>query len=123
MLIEAPGVMLNAVQCRVLLDLALPEAQRRQERGRSLDDVAVATVREMEQVIRSDRCSDERTDVFRAPIVDGVSTATAADALGISSRAVVGRLHRGTLRGSQQPDGRWLVDTSHLAELGEHTSW
>lgn len=54
--------------------------------------------------------TDRRTAAYPAPIVDGVSTAVAADRLGISPRGVRKRLERGSLRGEQQADGTWIVE-------------
>lgn len=54
--------------------------------------------------------TDRRTDQGRSPIVGGVSTAVAAEALAITPRGVRKRLERGSLRGEQCQDGTWIVE-------------
>jgi hypothetical protein len=113
-LIDRPSVVVPAALAGPLLELAAAEMGRRRERGQAISEPVRQVLHELATVAQdhargSDVRSDPRTDHFRAPMVGGVSTAIAAERLGISQRAVVARLHRETLPGERQPDGTWLV--------------
>ncbi len=75
-----------------------------------LEDLALAA-KPVTKDTRSDPVPVRRSDAFRSPIIDGVSTREAATRLGIGDRAVIGR---GSQRASQLPDRRWVVDASQL---------
>jgi len=96
-----------------LLQLARRERDRLSVAGRRLAPVFEAAIEDLARAAaeaRSERRTDQRSESFRAPIVDGMSTRAAADRLGISTRAVVARCHRGTLRAVQRDDRTWAID-------------
>jgi len=93
-----------------LLQLARAERDRLAERGRRLAPVLESVIVDLSRAAScSDRRSERPSERFRAPIVEAMTTREAAAVLGITSRAVIGRIHRGTLR-AERTDGGWLVD-------------
>lgn len=111
------GVLVPRPAAAALVDLLRPGVREAEVAGRRLGPAVVELIEDLvaeAHAARDDATvpigTDRRTAAYPAPIVGGVSTAVAADRLGISPRGVRKRLERGSLRGEQRHDGTWIVE-------------
>lgn len=107
------GVLVPAHLARPLLELAVAEAQRRHAAGRVLGGEMRELLGELARVAQDSdgpHRAAGRAAQGRTPIIDGVTTKAAAEALGIDQRTVRKRIESGRLRAERSEDGSWLVD-------------
>ena len=117
-MIAGPAVLVPRHLAQPLLELAVAEASRRALAGRVLGDELKQLLGDLARAARQEipvpTGSDGGSDRFRGSTLEGVTTTTAATALGISPRAVVKQIHAGRLTAEQQPDGRWLINPKDI---------
>ncbi len=112
---EMPSGVLVPGYAAAALHAVLREGiERRRERDQSVPAAVVTLAAELVRARTAEqerfRASEHaRTDRGTSFTMDGMTTAQAAGRLGITERAVVGRLHRGTLDGYQPNGSRWVV--------------
>ncbi|MDQ3350742.1 MAG: hypothetical protein M3501_02105 [Actinomycetota bacterium] len=110
-----PGVFVPAHDAQSVLDLLHEAAARRQERGVAIPLPVRGLAAELARAARVERDrvfrlgTSRRTETGTGLTMEHMTTSEAANALGITQRAVIAKLHRGTLDGVQQTGGRWLL--------------
>ena len=110
MLIE--GVLVPCAQAQNLLTLAMVGREQYDRRGVTLPAALEDLLVELGRAARSSVPigSDAGSEQFPAATMVAMRTSAAAARLGITTRAVIKRVHAGTIRGEKQPDGAWLVE-------------
>ena len=119
----AEGVLVGPRACALLAPWLAGIRRLARTDGATLDPSVVAAIAEIETVSRAYRASlSERVGTCRnaeivesARVVSWLTTKQTADMLGITPRAVVARIERGSMP-AKRVGSRWLVDPINLEE-------